>query len=103
MNVHGFWRQAQLGGNLLYRHPLRQLFRHFAFAFGQRVPSSGRQLHGDIRRQIAAAGRHGADGSDQLIRAAALGEKTARAGVQRLLHQRRTVVHRQHYDRHSFR
>jgi hypothetical protein len=51
----------------------------------------------------AAARRHRAHRGDQFIRAAAFREEAARAGVQRLLDQRRAVVHRQHDGRHPFR
>ena len=103
MDVHGLRRQIQLSGNLFYRHPLRELLSHLTLAPGERILSSGRQLDGDFRRQVAAAGGDGAHGGDQLVRAAAFGEEPPRPRVERLLDQRRAVVDREHNGRHSFR
>ena len=103
MYVYRFWRQPQLGGDLFHRHSLRQLFRHLAFTSGQRVLPSGRQFNGDIRCQVTAARRHRVYRGNQLVRATALGKEAARTGVQRLFHQRRTVMYLQHYRRHPFR
>ncbi|CQQ83134.1 Uncharacterised protein [Salmonella enterica subsp. enterica serovar Typhimurium str. DT104] len=102
MDMHRFWRQPQLGGNLFYRHTLGEFFRHLTLAFGQRILPTRRQFHGNIGGQIAAARRHRMHRGDQFIRTTAFREKTARAGVQRLFHQRRAIVNREHDRRHPF-
>ncbi len=103
VNVHGFWRQPQLYGDLFHRHALGKFLCHLTLAPGERILPSRRQLDGDIRRQVAAAGGDGAHGGNQLVGATAFREKAARARVERLLDQRRAVVDREHDRRHPFR
>lgn len=103
MNVNGLWRQPQLYGNLFHRHALGKFLCHLALASGERILPSRRQLDGNIRRQVAAAGGDGTHGGNQLVRATAFREKPARPRVERLLDQRRAVVDREHNRRHPFR
>ncbi len=95
--MHRLGGEPELLGDGLDVHATGQQLRHLPLPVGERVPVVAGELVGDVRGQVTAAVSGGAHRGDQLIRAAALGEKTLGPRLQRLLHQGRAVVHRQHH------